>query len=248
MIRSIIIEDEPNSAQRLSLLLGKYHSQEIQVVTWIQSAEEAFTFLKENSVDLVFLDVEIGSVTAFELLGKLSKVDFSIIFTTAHEAYALQAIKYSALDYLLKPVDVDELSVAIGKVTARRAPDSSQQLQLLLNYLQTGRPSSRIPVPMQTGIEYLELAEIVRCQADVNYTHIFLKQGRKITVAKTLKEFETLLSGSGFFRTHNSHLVNLQEVRMYHKGKGGYLVLKDGTEIEVASRRKEDLIRTLGQA
>ncbi|MBN7812427.1 response regulator transcription factor [Algoriphagus sp. H41] len=247
MIQSVIIEDEPQSADRLRLLLEKYHREEIQLLRWIQNGKEAEEFLSQNPVDLVFFDVEIGSVTAFEILAKLKSWDFSIIFTTAHQAYALQAIRHSALDYLLKPVDALELDAAIVKVKDRRSSGSSPQIRLLLDYLRHGAKHSRLPIPTQTGIEYLETDEIVRCQADVNYTHIFLKEGRKITVAKTLKDFEGLLAASGFFRTHNSHLVNLREVRIYHKGKGGYLILKDGSEIEVASRRKEELLLALGQ-
>lgn len=245
MIRSLIVEDEIQSAERLSLLLERNHRDEIQVLAWLKSGREVELFLSQQEVDLVFFDVEIGAVTAFEILGKLKSWDFSIIFTTAHQEYALQAIKHSALDYLLKPVDADELEQAIAKVKARRMADSASQVQTLLDYLRSERKGARIPVPMQTGIEYVEVSEIIRCQADVNYTHIFLKSGRKITVAKTLKDFETSLAGSGFFRTHNSHLVNLGEVRMYHKGKGGYLILKDGSEVEVASRRKDDLILAL---
>ncbi|GAB3217981.1 response regulator transcription factor [Algoriphagus aestuariicola] len=245
MIQSVIIEDEPTSAERLRLLLEKYHRDEIRVLRWIQTGEAAEEFLAHNPVDLVFFDVEIGKMTAFEILAKLSKPAFSIIFTTAHEEYALQAIKHSALDYLLKPVDADELDLAISKVKNPGRQVPSEQLRQLLDYVNSARRHHRIPIPMQAGIEYLEIAEIIRCQADVNYTHLFLKGGRKITVAKTLKDFEEMLAGSGFFRIHNSHLVNLGEVRMYHRGKGGYLILRDGSEIEVASRRKEELIKAL---
>ncbi|WP_026954814.1 LytR/AlgR family response regulator transcription factor [Algoriphagus vanfongensis] len=244
MIRCLIIEDEPQSAERLSLLLKQNHSHELALLEWIANPQKAIEYLNHVSPDLIFLDVELGEMSAFDLLAQLSKIDFKIIFTTAHEAYALQAIKHSAMDYLLKPIDADDLAQAVIKVTDQK---KSLDLERLMDYLQPAQNFKKIAIPMQFGTEYVAHQDIIRCQADVNYTHLFIKEGRKLTVSKTLKEFERLLSGHGFFRIHNSHLVNLQEVKFYHRGKGGYVILKDGTEVEVASRRKEELLRELGK-
>lgn len=246
MINCAIVEDEPSSAERLTRLLEKNHSSEIQIRKWLKTAGEATDFLKSQPVDLVFFDVEIGQVSAFEILEKLGSVGFKIIFTTAHQGYALKAIKHSALDYLLKPIDAEELKEAVDKVLRIEGKDrSNTQIQVLVDFLKTQKSPSRIALPTLLGTEYVSVDEIIRCKADVNYTHVFLKNSRKITLAKTLKDIEGLLVQHGFFRTHNSHLVNLSEVRFYNKGKGGFLILKDGSEVEVASRRKEELLRAL---
>ncbi len=248
MIRCAIVEDEPSSAERLLLLLERNHAGQVQVLKWLKTAEETLDFLNAQQPDLVFFDVEIGQTTAFELLGQLKGINFKIIFTTAHQEYAIQAIKRAALDYLLKPIDAEELALAVGKALEMGGKTSpNNPVQTLLAFLEAHRSPTRIGLPTLFGTEYVEVHDIVRCQADVNYTHVFLKDARKITLAKTLKEFETLLSHQGFFRIHNSHLVNLREVRMYNKGKGGFLILKDGSEVEVATRRKEELLRALGE-
>lgn len=248
MIRCVVVEDEINSAERLLLLLRNFHSNQIQVLKWIKTADEAVDLLKSQALDLVFFDVEIGQATAFDVLGQLDDINFKIIFTTAHQEYAIKAIKHSALDYLLKPIDAEELRLAVDKaMEIGNKTSPNDQIKSLLSYLEAYKSPSRIGLPTLFGTEYVEVSDIIRCQADVNYTHVFLKDSRKFTLAKTLKEFETLLALQGFFRTHNSHLVNLREVRLYNKGKGGFLVLKDGSEVEVASRRKEELLRALAE-
>ncbi|MBA4298552.1 two component transcriptional regulator, LytTR family [Algoriphagus alkaliphilus] len=246
MMNCVIVEDEPQSAERLMILLGKYHFHHIHVEKWLKTPEETLEYLGKNSPDLVFFDVEIRDQTAFELMSQLPKIEFKVIFTTAHEGYALKAIKVSALDYLLKPIDQTELAEAIEKVEkSREKSDSVKQILDLIADLKKEKLPSKIGLPTLFGQEYVTPEEIIRCEADVNYTHIFLKGGRKLTVAKTLKEYESLLADQGFFRVHNSHLVNLREVKFYNKGKGGFLILKDGSEVEVASRRKEALLRAL---
>ena len=246
MIKAILIEDEKGSAERLQFFLETDHKDSIELLAWVDSVHQALEFLKKKSVDLVFLDVELGAQTGFELLNQVEKIDFQVIFTTAHQEYAIQAIKHAALDYLLKPVDRDELKQAVEKVIKEkgRSLDSLEKLLKQLHF--QDKLGHKIALPSLVGIEYIPVKEILRCQADVNYTHFFLKNGRKITVSKTLKEFEIQLLPHGFFRVHNSHLINLAEVKFYQKGKGGALVLSDGAEIEVASRRKEELMQILG--
>ncbi|SEG35317.1 LytR/AlgR family response regulator transcription factor [Algoriphagus boritolerans] len=246
MMHCVIVEDEPHSAERLLILLGKNHSRQITVDKWLKTPDEVLEYLGKNTPDLVFFDVEIKDQTAFELMSQLPKIDFKVIFTTAHQEYALKAIKVSALDYLLKPIDQTELAEAIQKVEkSLSGSDSIRQMMDLILDLKKDKVPPKIGLPTLFGQEYVTPEEIIRCQADVNYTHIFLKDGRKLTVAKTLKEYESILAVHGFFRVHNSHLVNLREVKFYNKGKGGFLILKDGAEVEVASRRKEALLRVL---
>ncbi len=246
MMNCVIVEDEPQSAERLMTLLNSYHSHQVQIEKWLKTPDEVLEYLGKITPDLVFFDVEIKDQTAFDLMAQLPKIDFKVIFTTAHQEYALQAIKVSALDYLLKPVDRDELAEAIQKMEKSIAkPDTVKQMIALISDLKKEKLPSKIGIPTLFGQEYVAPEEIIRCQADVNYTQIFLRDGRKLTVAKTLKEYESILSEQGFFRVHNSHLVNLREVKFYHKGKGGFLILKDGSEIEVASRRKDELLKKL---
>jgi two-component system LytT family response regulator len=247
MMKCVIVEDEPQSAERLMTLLERFHSHQVTVEKWLKSPVEVLDYLGKNSPDLVFFDVEIKDQTAFDLMGQLAKIDFKVIFTTAHQEYALQAIKVSALDYLLKPVDAEELALALGKLKKISIEEENKSIVSLIRELKRStKLPEKLALPSIHGTEFIPVAELVRCQADVNYTHFFLKDGRKITVAKTLKEYENQLRDHHFFRVHNSHLVNLKEVRYYQKGKGGYLTLSDGTEIEVASRRKEELLQMLG--
>jgi two-component system LytT family response regulator len=246
MMHCVIVEDEPQSAERLLILLKKNHFHQITVEKWLKTPEEALEYLSAETPDLVFFDVEIRDQTAFELMRQLPRIDFKVIFTTAHQEYALKAIKVSALDYLLKPIDQSELAEAIQKVERSRVgSDSVKQILNLIADLKKETLPPKIGLPTLFGQEYVTPEEIIRCQADVNYTHIFLRDGRKLTVAKTLKEYESILTVHGFFRVHNSHLINLREVKFYNKGKGGFLILKDGSEVEVASRRKEALLRAL---
>lgn len=248
MMHCVIVEDEPRSAERLITLLEINHSHQVTVEKWLASPEEVLEYFGKNTPDLVFFDVEIKDQTAFDLMRQLPKIDFKVIFTTAHQEYALKAIKVSALDYLLKPVDQDELAEAIQKMEKSIAkPDAVQQMKELFLELKKEKLPPKIGLPTLFGHEYVSPEEIIRCQADVNYTHIFLRDGRKLTVAKTLKEYEIMLTDHGFFRVHNSHLINLREVKFYNKGKGGFLILKDGSEVEVASRRKEAFLRAVAQ-
>ena len=248
MIKALLIEDEKGSAERLHYFLEADHQYSIQLLAWKDSVPRALEFLRKEKVDLVFLDVELGTQTGFDLLSQLGQIDFQIIFTTAHQEYALQAIKHAAMDYLLKPIDREELKLAVEKVRKEKGKSVDALEKLLKQFHFQEKLGHKIALPSLVGIEYVPVEEILRCQADINYTHFYLKNGRKITVSKTLKEFEIQLLPHGFFRVHNSHLINLAEVKFYQKGKGGSLILSDGSEVEVASRRKEELMQILGKS
>lgn len=248
MIKALLIEDEKGSAERLHYFLEADHQYSIQLLAWKDSVPRALEFLRKEKVDLVFLDVELGTQTGFDLLSQLGQIDFQIIFTTAHQEYALQAIKHAAMDYLLKPIDREELKLAVEKVRKEKGKSVDALEKLLKQFHFQEKLGHKIALPSLVGIEYVPVEEILRCRADINYTHFYLKNGRKITVSKTLKEFEIQLLPHGFFRVHNSHLINLAEVKFYQKGKGGSLILSDGSEVEVASRRKEELMQILGKS
>lgn len=239
----LIIEDEPQSKERLELLLAKYHQDTITVKGWAKNYEEAISFLSKSSFDLVFFDIQIQGYNAFDILSELDIINFDIIFTTAYDVYAVKAFRINAIDYLLKPISKDELGESIAKHLKRK-----QKISPLTQHPKTANElnfNNRIEIPTAKGFDFIPIKEIIRCEADGNYTIVFLRNKSKMTVSKTLKEFEKVLEKHHFIRPHHSHLVNIEDIQAYHKGKGGVLILSDHTEIEVASRRKEEVLRIL---
>lgn len=246
MIRTLIIDDEPPCSERLTRLLNQY-CPSVQIAGSFSTVPDGLKGIHELRPDLVLLDVMIGTETGFDLLKQLPAIKFDLIFTTAFERYAVQAFKFSAIDYLLKPVDPDDLVQAIEKVEKKQSSNElSGKLDALFHNLKNSHDlSKRIAIPTSTGLRFVQAADIVRCQSEANYTIIFLKDKQKITVAKTLKEFEDLLSEHNFYRVHNSHLINLAFIKTYNRGKGGFVCMNDDSVIEVASRRKEDFLKRL---
>lgn len=247
MINAVIIDDEQHCTDRLTYLVNNYCAAEINITGTTDSVESGYELISKQKPQLVFLDVEIKGYTGFDLLQKYVNIPFQVVFTTAYERYAIQAFKFSAADYLLKPIDPDELKQTVKRVQDRidKALEKDQFELLFRNIKQMRQHEPRVAVPTISGLELLNVNDILRCQSDGNYTTIFMKDKGTLMVAKTLKDFEGLLAGYGFFRIHNSHLVNLASVKSYHKGKGGYVKLTDQTELEVSSRRKDDFLVTL---
>jgi two-component system LytT family response regulator len=244
MIKTIIVDDEQHCIDRLNMLLTQIQQKEIEVVAAAQTVEQGIKLIGKHQPQLVFLDVQIGLKTGFDLLRALPSAGFDVIFTTAHDRYALQAFKFCAIDYLLKPVDVDDLSAALSKIKTKYTSGGiGEQIAELLKDI--GHKPRKIGIPTINGIVFIPIASIIRCQADGNYTEICMQNHQKMTASKTLKDFEEMLSDHNFFRVHNANLVNLDFVKSYNKGKGGYLVLEDDTTIEVSSRRKDDLLKKL---
>ncbi|MEO8151193.1 MAG: LytTR family DNA-binding domain-containing protein [Bacteroidia bacterium] len=249
MIRAIIIDDETHCIKRLSILLNDVCSNEVHLMGGFQSVETGLEGIKKLQPDLVFLDVQIHDKTGFDLLRQLNEIKFDVIFTTAFEKYAVQAFKFSAFEYLLKPIDADDLKQAIEKLHEKISKEESvKKFDTLFHNLQNlQNASKRINVPTINGLVFLLVNDIIRCESDVNYTNIFLKDKTKLFVAKTLKEFEELLGEYNFYRVHNSHLINLAYIKSYSKGKGGYVTMIDNTEIEVSTRRKDDFLKALAK-
>lgn len=243
-IKTVIVDDEPGSIEALKWELQAYEN-EVEVLATFQSSLEALEKIPGLAPDLVFLDIEMPVLNGFDLLKRLGKSSFDVIFTTAYDQFAIKAFKVNAVDYLLKPIDEDELRKAIGRVQQRRAePATQQQLEQLFEYLQKHSPDfPTVALPTLEGLEFVEVDDILHCESSSNYTYIYLTTGEKILVSKTLKELETLLTGHHFCRVHHSHMVNLKHVRRYIRGKGGELVLKDGTVVPVSRAKKEDLLK-----
>jgi two-component system, LytTR family, response regulator len=244
MIRALIIDDEQHCIDRLSGLVQEHLPDHVHIMDSLHSVEEGLKAILKYKPDLVFLDVQLNNKTGFDLLKEIPDANFQIIFTTAYEKYAVQAFKFSALDYLLKPIDADDLKQAVGKLRERNPKiDTTKKLETLLgNFYGAGK---RICVPVVNGLVVLKVEDIVRCESDINYTTIFMKDKQKLTVAKILKEFEEMLTEYNFFRVHNSHLINLAYIKSYNKGKGGFVTMTDSTDIEVSTRRKDDFLKKL---
>lgn len=247
MIKAVIIDDEQHCIDRLTTLLSKSCSDTVELLAGVKSVEEGLAAIKTYKPQLVFLDIEIGNKTGFDLLKQLPEINFEVIFTTAYDKYAVQAFKFSAIDYLLKPIDADELQAAIKRFNDRVSQkDIAGKFDALFHNLKNIQSSSKkICVPVLSGLVFIQTDDIIRCESSVNYTTLFLKDKQKLLVAKTLKEFEELLTGYNFYRVHNSHLINLAYIKMYNKGKGGTVTMTDGSEIEVSTRRKDDFLKQL---
>jgi two-component system LytT family response regulator len=244
MIKAILVDDEMHGLDTLSILLGDY-CPDVQVIDRCSSAKKALESIKKNKPDLVFLDIEMPIMNGFQLLEQFDEIPFSVIFTTSYDQYAIKAIRFSALDYLLKPVDPKELIAAIQKVDRKKNPPTSEQLKMLMDQLQHREGSmTRIAIPTTDGFELIAADEVIRCEANDNYTYLFLKNSIRIIASRTLKEMEEQLRDfPSFIRVHHSYIVNLNEVQKYVRGEGGYLVMTDGTTVNVSRSRKEALLK-----
>jgi len=248
MIKAVIIDDERPSIETLKWKLENY-CPEVQVEASFDSPAEGVDYLKKNEPDLLFLDIEMPMLNGFDVLEELGRdLPFDIIFTTAYDNFGIQAVKFSALDYLLKPVQNKELKEAIDKHlrrAQRRIP--SEQIDALLNNVQAERKGKRVRVALASkeSIEFVDPNEIVSCVASSNYTEVYLCDGSKRLISKTLKEFEELLAPYHFFRPHHSHLVNLNRVREFIRGDGGYLIMENRMQVAVSKSKREELLSRL---
>ena len=237
-IRTIIVDDEKHCVEILEYELRAF--PDIEIIEKCADGREAITAIKMHKPDLVFLDIDMPFMNGFEVIRSLDEIDFEVIFVTAFDQFALKAFRYSALDYLLKPVDEEELKEAMAKVNHKNKSTIHQaQVDLLLNSLSDKMPkNSKLILPTQEGLEFVHLDDIIRCQAESNYTHVYLEDGRHLMMAKTLKDVEKLLEDSRFFRTHQSHLIHLDKIKRYARGEGGYIVMNDDSIVNVARGKK----------
>lgn len=245
MIRCILIDDENNSLEMMEWLIKTYCPQ-VSIDAMCNSSEKGIEAIKKYKPDVVFLDIEMPHMNGFELLEKLSEIDFELIFTTSYDQYAIKAIRFSALDYLLKPIDWEELKKAVQKAVNSMQHPLPQQIEVLLQKL--NHPTiavNKIAIPTMEGLQMVLVETIISCESDRNYTVLFLKNGQKIIASRTLKEIEEMLDDYSFARVHHSHLVNLNEVEKYMKGEGGYLLMSNGTTVDVSRSRKEILLKKL---
>jgi two-component system LytT family response regulator len=245
MIKAIIVDDEKDGAEVLQFLIQQNCSN-IQILSLEHSVESAISAIQKHKPDLVFMDIEMPTGTGFDVIQNTNEIGYETIFITAYEHYAIKAFKTNAIDYLLKPVDVDELINAVKnaekRINTSNKNNNTAIEALILNAIQK---SKKISIPSQDGILWVDLDDIIRFEADSNYTHVYVKNRKKIMVAKTLKSFEDQLLNTVFCRVHSTHLINLNEIEKYIKGDGGIVVLKDNSNIPVSRANKAELLAKL---
>lgn len=237
MIKTVIIEDEVNGLNNLKNMLRE-HCPGVEVIGAAQSLEEAESLFKLTTPDLAFLDISLPDGLIFQLLNRIRPVHFEIIFVTAYQKYAIKACEYSSIGYVMKPIDPDQLKEAVARVDLRRKPETDKRLELFNAYQKSPNAFNKLGISALDGIYFVHITDIVRCEAEDNYTHIFLKEGKKITASKTIKAFEDMLTPFNFYRVHKSHVINLNYMHKFVKGDGGYLIMDDNIQIEVSRRRR----------
>ncbi|MFN8326637.1 MAG: LytTR family DNA-binding domain-containing protein [Flavobacteriaceae bacterium] len=245
MITAILIDDDDNLRNGMKALLEKI-APEIQIIGDADSVETGVPLMKKTQPQVVFLDIHLGDGSGFDLLEEVSKstkINSQIVFITAHEQYAIKAFRFSALDFLLKPVDPDELGKVIEKVkTVVHKNDSVGHIDLLLENIRKKVDNfKRIALSNADGVHLFEISDIIRCESLDNYTKFFIKNSKPILISKTLKEYEELLAEHGFERIHQSHLINLNYLKSYIKKDGGYVIMADETHLPISHRKKERL-------
>lgn len=240
MLRTVIIDDEEDARSTLRSFITQYCPQ-VEIVAEADGVGTGYRAVLTHDPHLVFLDIQMEDGTGFDLLSKIRKPQFDVVFTTAFDEFAIKAFKYSAIDYLLKPIDPDELIEAVTKV--KNNDEYLERFEQLKNA--TNGVFDRITLSSQEGITVVRIDNILRLESDSNYTHFFLRSGEKITVPKSLKEYESVLPKHLFFRTHQSHIINMNFVKKYVKEDGGYILMEDGSEVLVARRRKDEFLHML---
>jgi two-component system, LytTR family, response regulator len=242
MLQAIIVDDELKSRNTLHRLIDEF-CEEVAVVDTADSVDTAVkAIINHTDLDVLFLDIELNKEFGFNLLNRFKEVPFEVIFTSARQDYALKAIKHSAIDYLLKPLNVLELQSAVNKVREKKSKESfHRQLEALMSSMKNSPKKDRqqIALSTQDGLLFVNVADILRCQADGSYTYFHLKNGLKVFTSGNLKEYEALLTPFNFFRIHHSFLINMAEIKKYVRGEGGYVIMSDDFTVDVSKRKKE---------
>lgn len=240
MIKAVIVDDELNCVEMLEWLLKTY-CPIVSIVALCTSGEQGIEAINKYRPDVVFLDIEMPKMNGFDMLEKFDQLSFDVVFTTAYNKFAIKAFRYSALNYLLKPVDPEDLQATIKKLQEKKSAVGKDQLNLLLeNMKNLTLPVQRIALSTADGLIFVNTSEIMYCQAESNYTNVMLTNKNKILVAKTLKDIDETLSGKDFFKVHNSFLININQIRKFVRGDGGYILMNDDTQITIARSKREE--------
>jgi two-component system LytT family response regulator len=245
MLRAIIIEDEEQKRSTLLQMVTTMRN-DVEIVGEAADVSSGKQMILKNNPDLVFLDIQLPDGTGFDLLEQLGNINFKIIFITAYSEYAVKAFKFSAVDYILKPVSASDLMEAIDKAVQMLIAEYNLKLSTLLdNHRTISNDEKRIILKTIDKVHVIKIKDIIRCESDASYCHFFLTNGKKITASKPLKEFAGLFNDYGFFRVHKSHLVNIRLVQRYDRTEGGYVIMESGEKVPVSSYKREELIEFL---
>lgn len=247
MITAVIIDDENKGRLALRQKIADYCSN-VEIVAEANNGQEGIEIIEKYKPQLIFLDIEMPRVNGFEMLNQLKDKNFHLIFTTAYDHYAIKAIKYSAFDYLLKPIDIDELKHAVEKIETTKSEDIRGQVELLQQNIKNPTVAlNKLAIPTLDGLCFYNLSDLVHLEASSNYTNLFFLDGKKVLASKTLKDFEELLPEDTFFRPHHSHIINLNFISKYIKGDGGQIQLTNGSVVDVSRRKKEEFLKVISR-
>jgi len=244
-IKTILIDDEMNNLDNLNLLISR-NCPQVEVVATAFNTEQGRARILQYQPDLVFLDIQMPDKNGFELLRSLPQYDFEVIFVTAYDRYGIQAVKFSAIDYLLKPINIIELQEAVSRAISKsRRSKQNLQLENLVQVMMREKEEHRIALSTQKETRFVPTEKIIRCESSNNYTSFFLDSGEKIIVSKPIYDFEEILSSYGFIRCHQSHLVNKRYIKSWVKEDGGYLLTENGTPIPVSRNKRDSVNKAL---
>ena len=243
MIKSILIDDEQNSLEMMEWLLTTY-CPEVSILAQCNSAETGMEAIRRLQPDVVFLDIEMPRMNGFDMLEQFDKLTFDVVFCTAYDQFALKAFRYSALNYLLKPVDPDDLKETVRRIAEKQNTPTREQISMLLKTIREEPAAARATPPRialttSDGLIFVSTQDILYCEAESNYTKIVLAGGKKIMVAKVLKDIDDTLSGEDFFRIHNSFLINVNHIKKFVRNDGGYIVMADDATITISRSRRQ---------
>lgn len=243
MISCVIVDDENNCIEMLEWLLKTYCPQ-VTISAMCLSAEEGLAAINQHKPDVVFLDIEMPRMNGFDMLEQFDKLQFDVVFTTAYDKFAIKAFRYSALNYLLKPIDPDDLKETIRRLEEKKSIPTREQIDLLLQHVKSVSRNTvpRIALTTNDGMIFVSTQDIVYCEAESNYTNIVLAGGKKIMVSKVLKDIDEALSGPDFFRVHNSFLININHIKKFVRGEGGYVIMDDNANISISRSRRQEFM------
>jgi two-component system LytT family response regulator len=238
-----LIDDERNALEMMEWLLLTYCPQ-VEILAMCNSAQQGIEAIHEFKPDVIFLDIEMPRMNGFDMLEQFDKLFFDVVFCTAYDQFAIKAFKYSALNYLLKPVDPDDLKATIARIEDKKSVPTREQFQLLMQHIhQPGKTTpQRIALTTNDGMIFVPTTDIIYCEAESNYTTVVLVGGKKVVVSKVLKDIDEALSGPDFCRVHSSFLINVNRIRKYVRGDGGYLIMDDDTNISISRNRRQEFM------
>jgi len=243
MIRAILVDDEKNALEMMEWLLKTYCPQ-VNIVAMCNSAEMGLEAIQRHQPDVVFLDIEMPKMNGFDMLEQFDKLFFDVVFCTAYDQFAIRAFRYSALNYLLKPVDPDDLKATIQRIEEKKQIPTRQQFELLMQQIKQPAKSTpqRIALTTNDGLVFVPTADIIYCEAESNYTNVVLAGGRKILISKVLKDIDEALSGPDFYRVHSSFLININHIKKFVRGDGGYIIMDNDAIVSISRTRKQEFM------